>query len=341
MLRTRYPSVANLILAILALMSSSCAYKGVNTFPLDPLYPRQDTLLQSLNAISQRQPGLARHRIIGFSDTEHLPLYAIELGRGERQILIIGQHHGDEVLGVGLGTYVAEQMTESYATNKRVKDLLDQFTLWIIPTINPEGWRPVSSGVLKNKRKNNRDTDGNKRLDLRTDGVDLNRNYPVFWDLDGESNPISSYYKGPAPASESEVQSVILLGRQQNFEFAVFYHSSASGALNETIFLPAVDSPDSTFTKLQELADLYAGSVPRDYRPGTYRLHRGSTSKVGNARNFFYHSLGVPAMLIEIGGVDKDGKSIIHPPAKMLKRIQKRHYSAILDLLEKLPPPEL
>jgi len=324
------------LLPILALLLVSCAYKGVNTFPLDQFYPQYDSILQDLNTISQRHPGLIKHRIIGFSSTEHLPIYAIQLGKGERQILIIGQHHGDEVLGVALSMYLAEHMTESYDADKRVKELLDEYTLWIIPTINPEGWRLVSSGITRDKRKNNRDTDGNKRLDLRTDGVDLNRNYPIFWDLDGESNTFSSYFKGSVPASESEVQSVITLGRKQDFELAIFYHSSAPGALNETIFLPAVDQPDSSFTRLQELADLYAQSVPRDYQKGTYLLHRGSTSKVGNARNFFYHSLGVPAMLIEVGGVDRDDKSIIHPPARMLKRLQKRHYNAILKLLEAL-----
>lgn len=324
------------LLPIHALLLVSCAYKGVNAFPLDPLYPRHDSLLRDLNTISQGHPGLVKHRIIGFSSAEHLPIYAIELGKGPRQILIIGQHHGDEVLGVALSMYTANSMTQNYADDKRIKDLLDDFTLWIVPTINPEGWRMVSSGLTKNKRKNNRDTDQNKKVDITTDGVDLNRNYPVFWDMDGETNTFSSYFKGSAPASESEVQSIISLGRKQRFELAIFYHSSASGALNETIFLPAVEYPDSTFQALQEHAELYASAVPRDYTKGSYILHRGSTSRVGNARNFFYHSLGVPAMLIEVGGVDRDGKSIIHPPARMLKRIQKRHYAAILKLLEAL-----
>ncbi|HRX76088.1 MAG TPA: M14 family metallopeptidase [Candidatus Cloacimonadota bacterium] len=319
---------------ILTLLTGACAYKGGNTFPLDPLYPRYDSYFMDMNTISKLHPDLIMLHIIGFSSSDDQPIFGFKLGRGLREILIIGQHHGDEVLGVALSMYLAEHMIESYDNDKRVQDLLDEYTLWIVPTINPDGWQFVSRGITKSKRKNNRDTDANGKFDIRTDGVDLNRNYPIFWDLDGESNTFSSYYKGSAPASESEVQSVIALGRKHDFELAIFYHSSASGALNETIFLPAVEEPDSTFTRLQELADLYARSVPRDYQKGTYQLHQGSTSKVGNARNFFYHSLGVPAMLIEVGGVNKDGVSIIHPPARMLRIIQKRHLEALLRTLE-------
>lgn len=319
---------------LLGLHFAACAYKGVNTFPLDPAYPAFDTFLDDLNDISRINPGLVKHRIIGFTDTEELPLYAIELGKGPRNILIIGQHHGDEVLGVAVSLYQARSLAQDYGRSERVTRLLDEFTLWILPTINPEGWRLVSRGITKVKRKNNSDTDGNGRFDLRTDGVDLNRNYPIFWDRDGESRPISSYYKGPAPASESEVKSIMALGRRQDFELALFYHSSVSGALNETIFLPAVDEPTERFLALQELAGLYAASVPRDYQKGTYILHTGNTSKVGNARNFFYHSLGVPAMLIEVGGVNKEGQSIIHPSQHMLKRIQKRHLEALFRTLE-------
>lgn len=319
---------------IMILATSACSYKGVNSFPLDPVYPKYISLLDDLNSISNIDPKLAKHRIIGFTDTEHLPLYAVELGHGKRDVLIIGQHHADEVLGVAVALNLAKNLAEGYSKEKRIKQLLDEYKLWIVPTINPEGWRLVSSGVTKIKRKNNRDTDKNGKLDIRTDGVDLNRNYPIFWDLDGESNALSSYFKGPAPASETEVKSIIALGRRQDFELAIFYHSSTSGALNESIFLPAVDEPTPRFLALQDLAERYARAVPRDYQKGTYSLHLGSTSKLGNARNFFYHSLGVPAMLIEVGGVNKAGKSIIHPQEKMVKRIQKRHLEALIITLE-------
>ncbi|MDD3536336.1 MAG: M14 family zinc carboxypeptidase [Candidatus Cloacimonetes bacterium] len=319
---------------VFLISGSSCAYQAQNVFPLDNAYPRHNTLVAELNRISNAAPGLVKHRIIGFSDTESLPIYALELGKGERNILIIGQHHGEEVLGVALSLYYAESLSQRYDKDKRIREILNEYTLWIVPSLNPEGWRIVSEGVINSKRKNNRDTDKNGRLDLRTDGVDLNRNYPVFWDKDSELNPLSTNYKGSEPASEAEIKAIIQLGRQKDFSFAIFYHSSALGLLNERIFLPAVDKHNDKYLDLQRLAALYAKKTPRDYERGHYSLHLGPSSRVGNARNFFYHSLGVPAMLIEVGGINKAGVSVIHPPARILQKIQKRHLEALLCLLE-------
>jgi predicted deacylase len=88
--------------------------------------------------------------------------------------LIIGQHHGDEVLGVELAVAFARELCEK-AQERRYKAILGQYQFWIIPTINPEGFRSVTSGEFAWKRKNNTDSNKNGKFDLRTDGVDLNR----------------------------------------------------------------------------------------------------------------------------------------------------------------------
>ncbi len=318
------------------LILSSCAYQGINQYPLDRGYPLFENLLDTLNELGREYPEIFRHRIIGFSGSEKLPIYAVELGTGARNVIIIGQHHADEVIGVAISLGIAEEFCRQSRDSGETKRLLSEYRIWIVPTINPEGWRLVSRGEARIKRKNNRDTDGNGKLDIRTDGVDLNRNYPIFWDLDGETKHMSSYFKGSSPASEAEVKAIIALGRKVEFELGIFYHSSITGALNEKIFLPAVDTEDAAFKELAGWAQFYAENSPRDYFGGAYSLHRGVTSKVGNARNFFYHGLGAGAMLIEVGGVNRQGQSIIHPRAKMLKRIVKRHCKSFAGLLNKM-----
>ncbi|HHV36351.1 MAG TPA: hypothetical protein GXX77_00725 [Candidatus Cloacimonetes bacterium] len=320
------------ILLLLALLSA-CAHPGFNQYPLSKKYPNYRDLPEDISNLMQANPQLIRHRIIGFSEDGRLPIYAIEVGSGERNILLIGQHHGDEVLGTALAMHLSKRLVQR-KKEERIAKILDEYTLWIIPSINPDGWQLVVDGEARIKRKNNRDTDFNGKLDVRTDGVDLNRNYPIFWDLDQETNILSPFYKGNAPASESEVQAVISFGRKVDFELAIFYHSSATGRLNERIFLPAVKKKDERFKRLEEIADFYANQLPRDYFKGSYTLHRGVSSRVGNARNFFYHGLEVDAMLVEIGGINKKGRSIIHPPAKILRKILKRQEKAFISLLE-------
>lgn len=326
------PRMAILFGALLLL--GSCAYQGVNQYPFSLAIPRYHDLLPFLNSIMADHPGSIQHRILGFSGSERLPLYAVEMGRGERNILIIGQHHADELLGVAICEHMIRELSEGSESDAGIRKVLDEYRIWIVPSLNPEGWRVVSEGLARIKRKNNRDTDDNGKLDLRTDGVDLNRNYPIFWDQDTETNHMSSYFKGSAPSSEDEVKAIINLARKVPFELAIFYHSSITGALNERIFLPAVNDEDPRFLKLREQADFYAARATRDYFRGIYSVHRGSSSRVGNARNFFYHSQNAGAMLIEVGGVNRKGQSIIHPPEKMVKRINKRHYKAFIALMQ-------
>ncbi len=325
-----YTVVACLILISLA----SCATVTGNVYPLSSGYIKHDNLYNELFAISSSSPALAQLRIIGFSSTETLPIYALEIGHidAPKTALIIGQHHGDEVLGVNVSVAFARQLVSEYAVNDDYKQLLHQYRFWIVPSLNPEGFRIVSSGQFEFKRKNNTDTDANKRLDLRTDGVDLNRNYPVFWDLDPDTNVNSPFYKGKAPVSEKEVEAIVALAQLQNFDIAIFLHSSASGAYSEKLYLPANENDSELFMQTKLLAGAYAHEVRKDYSSGTYEVHEGRTSAVGNARNYFFHRLGTKAFLVEIGGINKRGQSIIHPNDKILSKIVTKHLRAMEKL---------
>ncbi|MCB5295397.1 MAG: hypothetical protein LHW52_02475, partial [Candidatus Cloacimonetes bacterium] len=136
------------------LLIASCAYQGVNQYPLSEAYPRQDQLVERLNQLNAGYPGVFQHRIIGFTDTENLPIHVVELGKGERNILVVGQHHADEVLGVAISMHIIEELCRTYQGNKDVQSLLEEYRLWIIPSLNPEGWRVVSAGHSRIKRKN-------------------------------------------------------------------------------------------------------------------------------------------------------------------------------------------
>ena len=227
-----------LILALFTLLSSgACASVKGNVFPLSSSYLKEELLYQRLKDIAAINPGLAKLRVIGFSGTQEIPIYALEIGvsSAPRKILVIGQHHGDEVLGVQLSVALAEEILREWKRDGKWGRILEEFQFWIVPTINPEGWRVVTRGEYQWKRKNNRDADKNKRFDLRTDGVDLNSNYPVFWADDPPVPTSNPYYKGERPASEPEVQAVMKLGEAHKFDLAIFYHSAATGAYSEKI----------------------------------------------------------------------------------------------------------
>lgn len=337
MTRVKIPA---LLLALFTLLSSgACASVKGNVFPLGSSYLKEEQLYTRLKEVASINPGLAKLRVIGFSGTLEIPLYALEIGvsGAPRKILIIGQHHGDEVLGVQLSIALAEEILREWKRDGKWGQILEEFQFWIVPTINPEAWRSVSRGEFQWKRKNNRDTDKNKRFDLRTDGIDLNRNYPVFWADDPPVPTSSPYYKGERPASEPEVQAVMKLAETQKFDLAIFYHSSASGAYSEKIYLPAWVAGDkkqnARIEKLMAFARSYASLIKKDYLKGTYEVGEGNSSRVGNARNYFFHTHNTDAFLVELGGINSSGTSVIHPPEKTMHKIVEKHLKALRKAL--------
>jgi len=332
-LRLIYPLLALVVL----LIAGSCAANRGNLYPLDEGYTRFEDLGPKLTALMREHPETCRVHLIGFSGTEQLPLYALQIGNRklDRKVLVIGQHHGDEVLGIEVALGIAEALLSE--PTKEVQAILSRYQIWIIPTINPEGWRIVRNGEYQWKRRNNRDTNGNGVFDPREDGVDLNRNYPLFWEYDQLTAVTDQYYKGSAPASEAEVRAVMDLAEREKFSLAVFYHSSASGAFSEKLYLPWHEAGDpktnANWDKLLKLSEYYASLVKKDYLKGTYEVHKAGNSRIGNARNYFFYRQNCPAFLVEIGGKNSSGVAVVHPQAKMVGNLVKKHLNAFSKLL--------
>lgn len=326
-----------IILLPAAVLWGCLAAAGGNVYPLPKEYHRWETLLQAETSLANGYPGLVKLHIIGFSGTEHLPLHALQIGRGgKRKALIVGQHHGDEVLGVETALAWAKELAAKANTDRDIRRILDEFEFWVVPTLNPEAFRAVTSGEIQFLRKNKRETDGRKAYDPRSDGVDLNRNYPVFWDEGAILAGSHRNYKGPAPMSESEVAALIQLAQQISFETAIFFHSSMTGALSEKVFLPAIDPASAAqkerYARVVTIAQAYADRTKKDYLRGKYEVGKTYSSREGNARNYFFHIHSTAAFLVELGGVNKDGISVIHPSPKKLRSVLKTQVNALRGL---------
>lgn len=329
-----YYIVRKVCFMLLLAALGSCAQNSQNIFPLEQVYLNPQSLASSLTALLRDHSDLCSLHLLGFSSIEGIPIQALKIGSGAQKALVIGQHHGDEVLGVEVAMQIATELLDGSELSRR---LLQHYEVWIVPTLNPEGWRIVRSGVYQWKRKNNRDTTGNGNLDVRDDGVDLNRNYPVFWELDKLVSVSDPFFKGSAPASEAETQAIIALAELVRFELAVFYHSSSTGMYSEKIFMPAYDRADAAqsaaMEELSQIVELYSSQVQKDYSKEAYDVPRGMSSKVGNARNYFFHTYGTKAFLVEIGGKNQTGSAIVHPPARIMQQNRLQHSRAFLNLL--------
>ena len=149
------------------------------------------------------------HLVIGQS-VEERPIEAYRFGRGRYKVVLVGDIHG----GQEANTYqLAQELLAHFKANP--EDVPDNVSLWIIPTLNPDG---LAAGTRFNAR-----------------GVDLNRNTDT--DLDGcagnDWNPTTYTLDGPEPGAGgaypfSEPETRAARDFLADAHIAIFYHSRAA-----------------------------------------------------------------------------------------------------------------
>ena len=130
-------------------------------------------------------------------------------------------HHARELMTTEVVMSIAEKITEQYKTDQFVTSMLRDFLIVVIPQVNPDGNNLVYTRDnlwRKNAWKNVRGS---------TIGVDLNRNYPIGWDLcNGSSGRQSSQtYRGPSPSSEPETVAMLELFDKYRPIANISYHA--------------------------------------------------------------------------------------------------------------------
>ncbi|CAN5421477.1 hypothetical protein BH09MYX1_BH09MYX1_18530 [soil metagenome] len=170
--------------------------------------------------------------------------------RRDRALLVCAGIHGPEYIGVEVALGVLARARDSMSS------LLDRADLWVVPTLNPDGYARTFErggvGKLHELRRNAR-------------GVDLNRNFPlpgplapVLSTLDGwrtgSGDPENPFYRGAAPLSEPETAALETLLARVHFTASVSLHSTMG-----TLFPPCITSAASART-YRSLCDAFTSS---------------------------------------------------------------------------------
>ena len=88
----------------------------------------------TLNQIQQENPGTAKVVAIGVSD-KGVPIYALQIGSGATNSLIVGTHHGNEYGSTAVALGVAANLA---------KNPVDGQTVYVIPVLNIAGYNSGS-----------------------------------------------------------------------------------------------------------------------------------------------------------------------------------------------------
>jgi len=285
---------------------------------LDSNFHTYDEIVSYLDSVDQvpELESILEVYEIGYSTNEDLPIKAIKISdnptleEDEAALLFLGQCHAEEILGVEISMGLIDSLISGFSTgNPHIMALIQNLEIWVVPTHNPEGLQVVHDGWDVTYRKNKTDCNENGAFDFvegigwDIDGIDLNRQYDFNWIygdayLEGDYD----YFRGFEPFSESEVQAVAALAREQHFVFSIAYHSARSGT-PEIVYYSweweDVKTPPD-YPIIDELAQELAARIINESGDGNYASHPGTTRR-GNAHDWFYTQTGCIQFLVECG----------------------------------------
>ncbi len=274
--------------------------------------------------LQSKYPQLVKVDTIGYSQVENRPIYAVkisdhpEIDENEPEILIIGQCHAEEVLGLEFAIRFMEQLMEKYTTGMHTRIWVNELQIYVVPTMNPDGLGIVHSGLDNTWRKNLRDNDNDGELDITAgigydfDGVDANRNYDMFWDHgDSLGHGDYDYYRGSAPFSESENIAIRDFAEKHRFTWSIAFHSARTGT-PEIIYYPwkYLYKENADYDIYSDLGINLSNHILKENHIDHYELNCVGSRK-GNAHSWFYFKQGSYQFLMEIGTHNLQPDSLI------------------------------
>jgi carboxypeptidase T len=148
----------------------------------------------------------------------------------EPEVMFDALHHAREHLTIEQILDTFDQLTSRYATNSRIRSLVDSREIWFIFAVNPDGWAfDLTGSPYRGWRKNRQPNAGSSHV-----GTDLNRNYDYRWGCCGGSsgNKAAWNYRGPRPFSAPESRAVRdfvrsrVIGGKQQIRTHVTFHTN-------------------------------------------------------------------------------------------------------------------
>ncbi|MBN1232261.1 MAG: T9SS type A sorting domain-containing protein [Candidatus Coatesbacteria bacterium] len=220
--------------------------------------------------------------------------------------MIMGLHHAREPMSVSAVMYIMNTLVEGYSSVLDYKEWIDNYELWFLPIVNPDGYDFVFNSTDSEQqmwRKDFRDNNSNGVLDYSyggygADGVDLNRNYAYMWES-GDTDPNSPTYRGPSQFSEPEIQIIRSFTLAKKPLLSLSFHSYGELVLWPWSCYSEASKKDAVFRKIGNAAATtmgYTGQRGYELYP-TY----------GGSDDWLYAAGHTYAYTIELNSSDEGG----------------------------------
>jgi hypothetical protein len=227
------------------------------------------------------------------------------------QLFFNACQHAREWISPATATFIADQLLEKYATDARVRALLDHVEFLIIPVSNPEGYvyTWTSERLWRKNRRNN--GDGSR-------GVDLNRNWSYQWGLNSGSSPSTGNetYRGPSAFSEGETQRLRdFITASPRIRAHIDFHSYGQLILSPWSYALGVPPDNSAFAEMNpQIRQAILNVNLKQYTagPGGSTLYLAS----GTAPDWTFGQRGIWGWTIELRDAGVEG--FILPPDQII-----------------------
>ncbi|UQU64705.1 M14 family metallopeptidase [Couchioplanes caeruleus] len=316
---------------------------GVSTldFPSrDAAYHNYSEMISEVNSIVSRYPAIASKRVLG-KTYEGRDIVAVKISdnvgtdESEPEVLYDANHHAREHLTVEMAVYLLHLYTDNYASDSRIKSIVDSREIWIIPSVNPDGAEyDIATGSYRSWRKNRQPNSGSRYV-----GTDLNRNYGYKWGCCGGSSgsPSSETYRGTAAFSAPETRVVRdfvlsrVVGGVQQIKAAMDFHTYSELVLwpfghttaNTTTDMNA--DQNSTFATLGRQMAATNGYTP-EQSSDLYITDGDLLDYLWGTHKIFAYTFEMYPTSSSAGG--------FYPPASVITRETARNREAALMLAE-------
>jgi len=182
-------------------------------------YHNYTELVRELDSLVDRFPQLSRIYSLG-NTTENRELIVIQISLGVTEdrvrlkpmMKLIANMHGNEAVGREMMVALSRYLLENFNTDERVRDIVSNTDIHIMPSLNPDGFEVSTEGVCRGHHVGTGRHNGNY--------IDLNRAFPT-WDQ------VHLSKQELMDRSEPEVAAVIDWVFSQPFVLSANFHDGA------------------------------------------------------------------------------------------------------------------
>lgn len=308
--------------------------------PNDSRYHNFAELTTEIDNLVAANPTLISRQVIGKS-YQGRDITAVKISdnvtadENEPEVLFTHQQHAREHLTVEMAVYLMRELTGKYASDSRIRNVVDSREIWIVPTVNPDGSEyDIAGGSYRMWRKNRQPNTGSSAT-----GTDLNRNWAFRWGCCGGSsgNPSGETYRGRAAESGPEVKVVadfvrsrVVAGKQQ-ISAAIDFHTYSELVLWPYGYTRADTAPGLT----RDDQATFAALGRKMAASNGYTPEQSSDLYItdGSVDDWLWGSQKVFAYTFEMYPGSSGGGGF-YPPDEVIDRETTRNREAVLMLLE-------